>query len=358
MTITRLYDTCLHRIQQLRPQERVTRVRNMAWLMAGLFMSRCVHLSHIARKIPGRSQKLSKVKMLSRLLANGHIQPRAWYEPIARRLLAMALSHNGPLRLLLDGTKVGSGHQLLLVALAYRRRALPLAWTWVRSSRGHSSERLQRALLAYVRTLIPPAANVQVAGDTEFGGVTVLQLLDEWGWGYALRQQGRFLLCPAEGQQWRRADESVQRPGQSCWLTEVALTQKYAYVTNFLGYWQKGEKEAWLLATNLPSAATAKQLYRRRMWVEETFGDLKKHGFDLEATRYQHISRLSRLVLAVVLLYLWLVTFGSQTIKNGQRHLVDRHDRRDLSIFRIGFDRLERCLANNEPVTIRHVPFL
>ena len=46
----------------------------MAWLMTGLFMSRSVHLSYIARKIPGKSQKLSKVKMLSRLLDNRHIQ--------------------------------------------------------------------------------------------------------------------------------------------------------------------------------------------------------------------------------------------------------------------------------------------
>ena len=62
MAITRLYHTCLREIQQLRPQERVTRARNMVWLMAGLFMGRCVHLSHMARKIPGKSQKLSKVQ--------------------------------------------------------------------------------------------------------------------------------------------------------------------------------------------------------------------------------------------------------------------------------------------------------
>ena len=132
MAITNLYHTCLHEIQQLRSKDRVTRVRNVAWLMAGLFMARSVHLSHIARKIPGKSQQLSKVKKLSRLLNNRHIQVRSWYEPIARRLLEAVVSHGLPIRLLLDGTKVGNGHQLLMVALAYRRRALPIAWTWVR----------------------------------------------------------------------------------------------------------------------------------------------------------------------------------------------------------------------------------
>jgi hypothetical protein len=38
-----------------------------------------------------------------------------------------------------DGTKVGFGHQLLMVSLAYRRRSVPIAWTWVKYVRGHSS---------------------------------------------------------------------------------------------------------------------------------------------------------------------------------------------------------------------------
>jgi hypothetical protein len=330
----------------------------MAWLMTGLFMGRCVHLSHIARKIPGKSQKLSKVKMLSRLLSNRHIQVRSWYEPIARRLLEITVGYNLPVRLLLDGTKVGNGHQLLMVALAFRRRALPLAWTWVRSKRGHSCEYKQRALLAYVHRLIPEEATVLMAGDSEFGGISVLQLLDQWGWGYALRQKGRLLLRPAGQERWQRCDDIVTQPGQSCWLTRVSLTQKHAYQTNFLAYWKRGEKEPWLLATNLPTARDTKTLYRARMWLEEAFGDFKKHGFDLEATRLQHVLRLSRLTLAVVLLYFWLVTFGTQAIKNGKRRLVDRNDRRDLSVFRIGFDMFERCLLNNEPISIRHVPYL
>jgi len=62
------------------------------------------------------------------------------------------------------------------------------------------------------------------------------------------------------------------------------------------------------------------------------FGDLKKHGFDLESTMLRHVPRLSRLTLAVALLYVWLLSIGSQTVQAGLRHLVDRKDRRDLSL--------------------------
>jgi hypothetical protein len=38
------------------------------------------------------------------------------------------------------------------------------------------------------------------------------------------------------------------------------------------------------------------------MWIEEMFGDLKGHGFDLESTHLRYFLRLARLTLAVVLL--------------------------------------------------------
>jgi len=122
-------------------------------------------------------------------------------------------------------------------------------------------------------------------------------------------------------------------------------------------HWQQGEKEPWLLATNFDTPRATLKAYRHRMWIDEMFGDFKKHGFDLEATRLRRFLPLSRLSLAVALLYVWLVSFGSQAIKNGKRRWVDRSDRRDLSIFRIGFDLLERCLVNDEPILIRCIPY-
>ncbi len=39
------------------------------------------------------------------------------------------------------------------------------------------------------------------------------------------------------------------------------------------------------------------------MWIEETYGDLKDNGFDLERSALEHFLRRSRLTLAVALLY-------------------------------------------------------
>jgi len=256
------------------------------------------------------------------------------------------------IRLIVDGSKVGFGHQLLLVAIAYRKRTIPLAWTWIKSSRGHSSSWKQKALLSYVHSLIPPKTKVIVVGDSEFGEVDVQKLLESWQWQYVLRQKGRYLLKAKGRSALQRLDSLVNEPGEKVWLEHCQLTAKYLYPVNLLAYWKPGETEPWLLATNLSDSQAVLKAYKLRMWIEETFGDLKRNGFDLESTHLQNFLSLSRLTLAVVLLYVWLVSFGSKVIKSGQRRLVDRNDRRDHSIFRIGRNMVERLLSNAIPISI------
>ena len=185
MPITELYHTWSQKVDQLRPNERSTRKRNFAWLLVGIYSSRSVHLSKVAEKIPGTARLPSLTRRLSRFLDNPALRVRDWYAPIARALLQQMAK--GEIRLIVDGSKVGFGHQLLLVAVAYRRRAIPIAWTWVKSNRGHSSSFKQMALLAYVKGLMPAKTRVVLVGDAEFGEVDVQQLLNQWRWQYVLR---------------------------------------------------------------------------------------------------------------------------------------------------------------------------
>jgi hypothetical protein len=135
------------------------------------------------------------------------------------------------------------------------------------------------------------------------------------------------------------------------------LTEKHYYRTNLLAHWKRGEERPWLLATSFSTQRETLRAYRVRMWIEEMFGDFKGHGFNLEDSHLRHFQRLSRLTLAVVLLYVWLLALGSRTIKNGLRSLVDRTDRQDFSIFRIGYNIAERWLANAQRLSITFVPY-
>jgi len=349
MSTNRLYDTWLRRFCELRPQQRITQIRNFVWLMIGIYQSHSVCLSKIAGKIPGPAMLVSSTRRLSRFLDNPAVHVREWYQPIAQHWLEAQAACLGEVRLIVDGTKVGFGHQLLMVSLAYRRRAIPIAWTWVPYVRGHSSAFKQLALLNYVRTLLPVGSAIFIVGDCEFGSVEVLDWLDQWHWFYALRQKSDTCLWLESSTEWKSFASFVQKPGQSVWLGRGYLTAQKIYPTNLLVHWQVGEEEPWCLATNLPDREMTLRYYQKRMWVEELHGDLKKHGFDLESTMLQDFLKLSRLTLAVAFLYVWSISVGGDTIHRGLRPLVDRHDRRDLSIFQIGLRFIQRRLTNDLP---------
>jgi len=347
-----LYNNWFLQIRELRPQQRITQVRNFVWLMIGIYKSRSVKLSRIAGQMSGKAQLLSYTRRISRLLSNPNIDVRAWYDPIARNWLEQQADALQELRLIIDGTKVGFGHQLLMVSMAYRKRSIPIAWSWVPYVRGHSTAHTHLALLHHVHRLLPEGITVLLVGDTEFGPVAVLKQLDHWHWQYVLRQKSATHIRLTQQTNWNDFGSWAEKAGSSIWLGKGRLTESKAYPVNLLVHWKVGEKEPWCLATNLPDKRMALRAYARRMWIEEMFGDMKKHGFDLESTMLRHADRLSRLTLAVALLYVWSVSTGTRVIRNGLRFLVDRRDRRDLCIFQIGLRFIDRQLLNALPFRI------
>lgn len=351
-----LYLTWFRQIKQLAPYLRKNQLRMFAWLLVGIYEKGSVQLHKIAARMPGEATEQSKQRRLRRFLDNAAIRVRPLYEPLARQLLAVQAA-NGEICLVIDGTKIGSAHQLLMVAIAVRRRALPIAWTWMRAKKGHSSASKQIALLSYVHSLLPKGVCVVLVGDTEFESGELQQKLDKWQWKYVLRQKPNNQVRAAGQEIWQRFGDVIQRSGQSDWWQDAYLTLRHQHQVNLLAHWARGEKQPWLLATNLPTPLAALKYYRRRMWIEEMFGDMKDNGFDLESTRLKHFLRLSRLTLAVALLYVWCFSTGTHAVKQGVRYLVDRKDRRYLSIFQIGLRYIERLLVNQLPVSIRLKPF-
>ena len=357
MPVQRVYFSWFEVLRQLWPKERITRVRNMAWLIAGLWVSESIHLSQIAKRLPWDIRSTSIERRFSRFLHNRAVRVRDWYEPVARMLITRALSSVGEVRLILDTTPVHHRAQVVIVSLAFRRRALPLVWAWIPQGKGHSSSYKQKALLAHVRRWIPPDAQVVVVGDSEFGSGALIQQLKAWGWDYVLRQKGRILIQFADRKGWTPLKEVSVNPGESYWYPNILATKKYQHACNLLVHWEVGEKTPWLLLSSYPTRGQTLQAYRRRMWAEEMHRDLKSQGYHLDKTHIRDWQVLSRLFLALALLYVWNIAIGTVVIKRGQRPWVDRRDRRDLSVFRIGSDTLMRRLSLGKPIWIRLVPY-
>jgi hypothetical protein len=355
-SLPQLYSSLQQFIEQTLQDQCRTRLANLMWMMSGIFLSGSVQLNHIARKLPLRAKKLSTVKRFSRFLDNPEVDVGVWYEPFARRLL-QSVASGGQVHLIIDTTKVAFGYRLVMLSVAYRRRSLPLAWTWLSGVKGHSTSQLQVRLLKSIQAYFPLDCRVSLVGDCEFGRGSLLTYLRKVGWDYALRQVGSQRLWWQGNGQWQRIDSLLEEPGCR-WLGWTVLTHTHKHFTHFVAFWRKSQSEAWWLATNQRSIRAAVKLYRRRMWIEEMFADFKRHGFDLEGSHLRSASRLDRLTLVVCLLYLWLIALAQHIENCSWRDLVDRHDRRDLSFFRLACDFVDRCLVLAVPIPISSLSLL
>jgi len=172
----------LDEMKEFLPGERITRVRNMALVTAGLFLAESVHLSAIAKKVPLSGRLASLANRLRRFLKNPRVEVGRFYRPIAQALLG-SFEPWQEVRLLLDTTKVGFDHRVLTVSLAYRKRALPLCWSVHSGRKGHLPVKKQIRLLRRVKSLleeiVPEECAVWVMGDSEFGRVEMFRWLND-----------------------------------------------------------------------------------------------------------------------------------------------------------------------------------
>ena len=351
-----LYHRILRQLCQWLPDERITRKRNMALLVTGLYLSAAVHLSLIVRKWPTPGKIPSLVNRLRRFLDNPRVSVRDWYRPVAAQLVQAYAGQC--IRLVIDCTKVGFRHRMLTISIAYRRRTLPLAWSIHRGSKGHIKVQHHLALFQYVRQLLPPNSQVWVVGDAGFQPVPLLRWLARQHWHFVVRQQGRIKVYRS-GHGWTRISDIALSEGETKFVGWIRLTEKHnAGWFWLILHWEKGEEEPWYLVSNCAGKKRHIRRYKIRMWTEEMYGDLKGHGFDLESTHLDDADRISRLVLAVCMTFIWLITLGGWVVKRGYRHFVDRKDRRDKSYFRLGWDWLERCLSLGLPWRLQFKPYL
>ncbi|MBK8420910.1 hypothetical protein [Candidatus Villigracilis saccharophilus] len=103
---------------------------------------------------------------------------------------------------------------------------MPIAWSWVKHVRGHSTGKQQVRLLKCVRSLLPKGAPVFLVGDSEFGSIFVLRQLDQWRWFYVLRQKTNTGLWINAQLSWRELGSFVDHPGQTAWFQKACLTKK------------------------------------------------------------------------------------------------------------------------------------
>jgi len=324
--------------------------------VCGIIRSRSVELPKIARKAPTteggyigrRTESESQVKRFYRWIKNEDVTREIFYLPFARHILE-ALSGE-TIVLLIDGTVVGRGCMALVIAVVYKRRALPVAWLVEKKKKGHFSEERHIELIQNVGEMIPDGSRVVLLGDGEFDGVDLQSVVNHCSWHYVLRTSETNTLC-WQGH-WFHYKETLSHlePGGLFVVPEALFTHRgYGPVTG-LTWWRKGCDEPIHLVTNMQCVDEACRFYEKRFLIETCFSDQKGRGFNLQKSHMSNPERINRLLMAVFLAYYWIVALGVSAVKDGWQGVIHRRHRCDLSLFQLGLALLDYLLEENMPV--------
>src|SRR5437867_646431 len=326
-------------------------VTTLAALISGIVGGKSTQLPHIATKVPDGRKPESRVKRFARWLDNDRILEEMYFIPYAEILLThLALE---TLVLVMDGSVVGRDCTALMIHVIYKGRALPLAWRVRQGPKGHFPETLHIAVVELMREVIPEGAKVVFLGDGEFDGTALQATLNKAGWSYACRT-ALSTVATWEGETFRLDTlGACSKPGTLIALQEVKFTRDAYGPVMVLSCWAKGYHEPLYLVSNMATAEEACRLYEKRSRIETFFSDQQSRGFHIHKSHMSDVQRLSRLLIAACLSYIWIVYLGSVCEKDQWRPIIHRRKRCDLSLFQLGLRLLEYFLNEDMPIPVQ-----
>jgi len=311
---------------------------------------RLCHLATLATLLPVPGQRENLVQRVRRWLANQAVSQHRCYMPLVHYLFAQW--SGAEVGLVLDRTDIEDQWSILMLAVAFRHRALPLAWRVLPF--GGTNAETQVALLKQVQPYLPSPKQVRTTlyGDCEFRAVEVQRYCrsHRWHWQLGLKSDTLFRRGTAD---WQPLQAIGVTQGQRHYIQDVTLTQKHAFEpVNLIADWTSNEDTPRYVVTDQRADRHAWRRGRKRFWIEPLFRDWKSYGFDLESSKLVHPHRLETLLLGMATATLWMVHVGQWVIENDQRHLLEAPHKHDYSIFRLGRDYAFRSQIMDWPLPI------
>lgn len=343
-------------VQQMRPMRKSQAKVLAAFSWGGAVARRCT-LRMVAEAVAVIGKPDTVERRWQRWLANDGVD----WQGGAKRVAQWVLRQMGPrsvVVLLVDETSLQDHLKVMVVSVAYRGRALPLAWWCYRQEAWPMGQvDLIVTLLQQVTATVPRSCRVLVEADRGIGtSPELLERLAAQGWYFLVRVQGQVRLRQA-GPEFPFATV-VTRPGQR-WAGAVEAFKGAGWVPCWaVARWQGRQAAPWLLLTNWPQAHG--QWYGLRMWEEAAFKDLKSGAWQWQRSHVRDPTHANRLWLVLALALAWVSSLGTQVIRTpAWRRELTRGQRWEFSVVQLGLRLLSRWLALGRPLPshLRFVPY-
>jgi hypothetical protein len=339
----RLYHTLVQVLRKHRNWLDVRHLKTLAWMMTGLIQSGTISLAAWVPYVDGRAvYAQSTVRRFRRWLSNPRIEVHSLYGPLIQQALAEWGQHK--LYLAVDTSMLWDEFCLVRIAVVYRGRAVPLVWKVLKHGSSSVAYEVYQDLLLQVAALLPLGCRVVFLADRGFADIDLLTDLKHLSWHYRIRIKGNFLVY-RRGHRRCKANRIPLACGQARFWHSVTITaQRFGPVHLALAR-PRGGTECWFVVSDEPTDLETFDEYGLRFDIEENFLDDKSNGFQLESSLLRSAHALSRLCFVLAITTLYLVSQGTEVVRQGKRRWVDPHWFRGSSYLKIGWDWVKTALT-------------
>lgn len=279
------------------PTVRKTVTRKVAAATSALVFARSVNTAEIANCLPVDTENPDyQQRNLGRLLSTDTFDELQVWAPYAKSNLEEACCNGQKLILSMDQSELGHRHAILMVALNYNDRGVPLAWH-VEAGQANIGAAEQIKLLEHVKGLLPEGCSPILMADRFYPSAEMVKWLKAEGWDCRIRLKSNCLLACADGS----INTVGSLKGRAEYYDKDALLFEQG-IQMGLGYvHDKGHKEGWAIAMLTTPTRASVMDYSGRWSIEPMFSDYKSRGFDLQKSQMKDPKRLSKLLTLIAL---------------------------------------------------------
>ena len=224
----------------------------------------------------------------------------------------LSLWRGDHLPLALDATLLNDEIVSLTISVLYRGNALPVAWAILpANTKGEWRSHLLRMLEA-LAGVVPRRVQGVVMADRGLWCPAFWHALVRQGWHPLMRLHPGITFAPHGGPR-QKVEGWLKGPGHAFLAKGVAFGRKNRRLAaTLLVLWETGEKEPWVLLTDLPPDPSILRGYALRYWIEAGFRSLKGMGWQWQKTRRRDPKRVERHWLAMAVAQLWTLSVGTR----------------------------------------------
>jgi hypothetical protein len=321
------------------------RVRVICMIINALYKVRSVNFSKLSSGFDNQNESSSNYRRIQRFFAQVELP----MELVAKLIFGL-LPDKKSLTLVMDRTnwKLGQTNiNVLMLGVSYKNVAFPLMFKLL-DKKGNSNTKERIELINDFIKWFGKDCIDSLLADREFVGNEWLNFLNHNSIKYHIRIRNNFkIYCPKRQKEitaWHLFNNLANGELRH-YKRIIKMHGEYCYLSGMKSI--KDGKLDYCIIVSYKKPEEALIKYCERWQIETLFRGLKTSGFNLENTHVIHLDRLEKLILVVMIAFVWCYKLGDFIDANFKKIKIKKHGNREISVFKHGLEYLSRVVMSN-----------